>query len=260
MAVKSELRYLFENIKFHIASAMEYRANFLIMTCAMFFNDIFLLIFWWILFDRFNEIRGWYFKDVMLLIAVVAVSIGLTRVLFADAAKLYKKIAEGGLDYYLALPKNVLLNSIVKLDYTGVGDLVFGLLLGSYLVGITKIPLFLLVALCGTIVFTSFMIIINSTSFFIGRGEAISSSLEVAIIVFATYPFSLFSGVSRFLLLTILPAGFIGGIPVSILQQFNLQWFLILIGFTALIALVAYGFFRLGLRKYESGSMIVVRV
>lgn len=260
MAVKQELGYFIENIKFNIASALEYRTNFMIQTIAMFLNDVILALFWWILFDNFTEMNGWYFKDFLLLMAVVSAGIGFSRALFSDARKLYKKISEGELDYYLVLPKSVLLNSIVKVDYTGIGDIVFGIGLGLFVVDLAKFPFFLLMVLCSVIIYTSFMIIVNSISFYIGRGESLSTSLEIGIIVFSMYPFSLFEGVSRFLLLTILPAGFIGGIPVGLIKNFQIEWFLALTGFTILIALFAYLFFRIGLKRYESGNLTVVRV
>jgi ABC-type uncharacterized transport system permease subunit len=41
-------------------------------------------------------------------------------------------IAGGQLDYYLALPKNPLLHILVsRMDMSGAGDLIFGLLMGA---------------------------------------------------------------------------------------------------------------------------------
>ncbi|MBD3249320.1 hypothetical protein GF336_04710 [Candidatus Woesearchaeota archaeon] len=259
MGVKQEISYLIENIKFNLASAMEYKFNFLFMTTSMILNNVFLLLFWWILFDKFKEMNGWMFQDFMMLMAVVSVAIGLSRTLFYNARKLHKNISEGGLDYYIVLPKSILLNSIVKIDYAGIGDLVFGILIGVLAIDPINYPLFIVLVILSSIIYTSFILIINSSSFFIGKGESLSNSLELGIIVFSTYPFSLFGGLSRFLLLTIIPAGFVGGIPVGILKSFNWQWFLILLGFTVLIALLAYLIFRIGLKRYESGNLIVVR-
>ena len=67
---------------------------------------------------------------------------------------------------------------------------------------------------------------------------------------------NLFSGVVRLLLFTVIPAGFISFIPLQLLHQFT--WPLLggMIGFTALIVVIAVTLFECGLRRYESGNLL----
>ena len=110
MGVKSTFVFLLELYKREIASAFEYRFNFIAQTVGMLLNDMFWLVFWYIFFGKFGSINGWQFKEIILLNAILAGSWGLTVSLFANWKDIAKFIENGSLDYYLTLPKNVLLH------------------------------------------------------------------------------------------------------------------------------------------------------
>lgn len=58
---------------------------------------------------------------------------------------------------------------------------------------------------------------------------------------------------------TAVPAAFVTHLPVELLRSFDVRLFLLLIGVAALLALLAVGAFRIGLRRYESGNLVVLR-
>lgn len=70
--------------------------------------------------------------------------------------------------------------------------------------------------------------------------------------------FTLFEGTAKFILFTILPAALMGAVPAEFVRQFD--WSTLgelLFGGFVLLALAIF-VFRLGLRRYESGSAIQV--
>jgi len=81
-----------------------------------------------------------------------------------------------------------------------------------------------------------------------------------AILTLALYPRDIFEGVVRFVMLTLIPAAFVGAIPLDAVRQMDWRALLGLIAFavgiTALMRLVFYA----GLRRYESGSALNVNV
>ena len=79
-------------------------------------------------------------------------------------------------------------------------------------------------------------------------------------ITLALYPRDIFQGVVRFLMLTILPAAFVGAIPLDIVRRLDWTALLGLIGFAIGITLLLRVVFYAGLRRYESGSAINVNV
>jgi ABC-2 type transport system permease protein len=92
------------------------------------------------------------------------------------------------------------------------------------------------------------------------NSEQLSTTLIDGNLVLASYPLSIYEGFTKILLLTIIPAGFITGIPVQLLKQFDWTWFLLMIGFMILISIIAVITFYKGLKRYESGNMLYVRM
>jgi ABC-2 type transport system permease protein len=80
-----------------------------------------------------------------------------------------------------------------------------------------------------------------------------------ALITFSLYPAEIFPGLVRVLLYTLIPAAFIGTVPVKLLKEFSWGNLALLAAFAAGLALLAQVVFRLGLRRYESGNLITAR-
>ena len=81
-----------------------------------------------------------------------------------------------------------------------------------------------------------------------------------AILTLALYPRDIFQGVVRFLMLTILPAAFVGAIPLDIVRRLDWTALVGLVGFAVGLTLLSRFVFYAGLRRYESGSAINVNV
>jgi len=259
MGVKSTFVFLLELYKREIASAFEYRFNFIAQTVGMLLNDMFWLVFWYIFFGKFGSINGWQFKEIILLNAILAGSWGLTVSLFANWKDIAKFIENGSLDYYLTLPKNVLLHLLVKMQYSGFGDLLYGLGLAFFVVPKSKILIFAVLFLSAAMTILGFGILLGSLTFYFKYFEQIARTAREVFLTFAFYPFSIYSGFTRFFLLFIIPAGFVGGISVEILISFSLKWFLIQILASIFFLSFSVWFFYHGLKRYESGNVIAMR-
>lgn len=171
-------------------------------------------------------------------------------------------IAQGQLDYYLTLPKDVLLHVLVsRMSLSGWGDIAFGLLALGVAAwwGLVSIPLALLLVLLSAAVLLGFEVLIGSLGFYMGSGEAAGTQAHMAMIHFTTYPGSIFKGWVRVLLFTALPAGFVAYLPVELLKAFDPLGMAALVAFCAGLWVLAVLVFRRGLRRYESGNLMVLR-
>ncbi len=117
-------------------------------------------------------------------------------------------------------------------------------------------PCFCVLALQVALIFVAFIVILCSLAFFLGNTEGMAQQMMGALISFSTYPMTIFNGVVRLLLFTVVPAGFISFIPLQLLHQFTLPLLGAMVGFTALIVFVAVCIFSVGLRRYESGNLL----
>jgi ABC-2 type transport system permease protein len=81
-----------------------------------------------------------------------------------------------------------------------------------------------------------------------------------AMITFGIYPITLFDNYAKLILFTVIPAAFIGAVPAEFIRAFSWQTLAELLAGAVVFLFIAVSVFRLGLRRYESGSAIQVEV
>jgi ABC-2 type transport system permease protein len=260
--MRRELRFLLALWQANLQAAMEFRAAFLTQVVGMVVNNGLYFLFWVLFIARFEQVAGYGLREMAMLFGVAACSFGLSVYLFGNTVALAEVIAEGKLDYYLALPRPALLHALASRSVaSGLGDAGYGLL--SFLVvgphSLDAVIRFGLAVGCGVAVFVGFLVLVNSLAFWMGGAAQVSSQALMALITFATYPVTLFDGTAKLLLFTVMPAALIGAVPASFVRAFSWADLGMMavgsLGFLALAILV----FQHGLRRYESGSAITTQ-
>ncbi len=261
--LRREIAFLAALWKANLQAAMEYRAAFLAQVVGMMLNNAVYFAIWVVFFDRFGEVRGWGIDDMVLLYAVVAVGFGLAAVLFGNAMTLADIVAGGGLDYYLALPRPVLLHLLANRSrYGGLGDVCYGLLTFGYFArgDLGALGRFALGATLSMVVFLAFMVLVQSLVFWMGSASQLGAQSTNALLTFALYPISLFDGTAKFVLFTILPAAFVGSVPAALVRAVTWPVLAQAAAAAAVLLALALAVFHRGLRRYESGSAVQVQV
>lgn len=256
------MRYILAALRTNLLSAFEYRTSFFTQVFGMMINDSLWVSFWVLYFERFPVLNGWTRDDLLVLWAIITFSFGIAFGLFAQALRLSELITQGQLDYYLALPKNVLLQILLgQVRPSNLGDLFFGPILLALFVPMTwaKWGLFLLGGTLGAVVYLAFFIMAGSLAFFLGSSEGIASGIGNALIHFSTYPTRIFDGWTRVLLFTLIPAGFIAEIPVDLVRSFEFRDLALLIVAAIGFSMLAVVVFNRGLARYESGNLMSLR-
>lgn len=257
------LRFMYTCWKLNLAGAMEFRTSFLLQVGMMMLNNAVWIFFWGVYFTRFPIINGWNFQDVMMMWAVSSAGYGLSATLFGNSYRLANIIATGQLDTYLAQPKPVLMHVLVsRMQVSPIGDILFGLILFCIwgdvsLLGTVKFTVALFVTM---LIFTFFMVIVQSLAFYIGNAEGLAHQFFITFITFATYPTDIFRGIGRMILFTVIPAGFISYLPVGFLREMEWSFSLSALGVALLMLAVGTFIFYRGLKRYGSGNMMIVRM
>lgn len=262
-----QLSFVLALWKTNLLSAMEYRVSFLTQMFGMMLNNAIYFVFWIIFFSRFEEINGWDLVDMLFLFGVVATGFGAGTYLFGNAVRLSSLIASGQMDYYLSLPRPVLLHALAsRSNASSAGDFTYGLFSfgaaiyfsGSF--GGLMFLRFTLGCLASIAVLISFLVLVQSLTFWIGNTSLLTRHAFNAIVTFSLYPITLFDGTAKLLLFTLIPAAFIGALPAEFVRRFDvLQLVQICAGGAVFLLLAVFVFYR-GLRRYESGSAIQVRM
>lgn len=259
---RTELLFVGAYARANLRAAMEYRFTFWANVLSMFLNDLMWIAFWSIFFTRFPAIRGYDLRDVLTIWAVAALGFGVAVGVLGNCSRFATLIADGRLDYYLLLPRPVLLHVLVShMSLTAWGDAAFGLLLYAAVVqpGPLELIAFVGVSLAAGVLIAAYFTIGNALAFWLGRAEGLGEQLNNALMVLATYPTTLFTGLVRVLLFTAIPAGFIAYVPVRFLREWQPWQLAATVGAALAFSLLAHLVFSRGLRRYASGNLVAMR-
>jgi ABC-2 type transport system permease protein len=262
-AVKQGFGLMGFYIRFNLSSVMAYRASFLIQTVAMALNNSAFIFFWWILFYNMPDIGGYGFVDVMHIWALASASFGVSNVFFGNTRFITQMILMGELDTYLLQPKDPLMNMICgKSSLSAWGDMVYGLVLIAVVTGFSlpRIAVFCLLAITGGLMMTAVMVTIQSLSFYAGNMESFAGLMSEFMITFSIYPEGIFGDLLRWVLYFVVPIGFIAYIPGQVIATLNLWWLPVIMVVLVVWIVIAYSVFYGGLKRYESGNLMVTKV
>lgn len=249
-AVRATLRAAF-------AEAWANRGGFWGQIAAMLVNDGVWVLFWLLFFRKVGTLRGWNGNGVLLLLAVLTTSAGLTLGVFANSRAIGRLAAQGELDAALALPVPPLAYLLVRrVEPVYLGDLTFGVVLFAVAGHPTpeRVAVYVVAVLAAAVLLTGFLVTTGSLSFFVGRNDVGELSFH-AMLLFASYPVDVFGGAGKLLLYTALPAAFIGAVPSRLLRDFDPGLMAVVCAVAAGFALLGWASFTLGLRRYASGAV-----
>jgi ABC-2 type transport system permease protein len=258
----NSLRFVLTAWKLNLAGAMEYRMSFFMTAGMMMLNNAVFLFFWAVYFKNFPVVKGWQLEDIMLLWAVGTGSFGICNMLFGNVLRIATIVANGELDLYLSQPKPVLLNVLVnRMSLSAIGDFLFGLILFGIFgdKSLKGIAIYTAALLLAGLLNLFFFTLTQSLAFYIGNAEGIGYQMFIGFITLSTYPSDIFKGLGKLPLFTVIPAGFIGYMPIGFMREPNWPFIWSVIGITAVFGLGAYTLFYRGLARYSSGNRMGIR-
>lgn len=233
------------------------RANFLLQMAGMAVNNGFFFLLWILFFAGFRSVGGWRLADVSLLLGVVMTVVGVAGVFFGGYRDLAAAILRGDADALLTQPKPVLARLLAGESLAHAwGDIVTGVALLATLAGLdaTRVPLAVLGVALGLSVYVSASITFASLAFRISGARSFSRELTDFMLLLSSYPGSIYSGTTKLIAFTILPAGFVVLAPVEFLREPTLAHLGVAVAAATGYAAVAIGLFHLGLRRYQRGG------
>jgi len=261
--LKRELKFLLAVWKTNLLSAMEYRAAFLTQTIGMMLNNFMYFAIWIIFFQRFKDVRGWGIGDMYVTYGILASAFGFMCLFFGNALNLAEVINKGRLDYYLSLPRPVLLHTISsRMISSGMGDFSYGFISYAFSGSFTWDGLlrFMLAVILAGIIFIAFFVLIQSFAFWFGMMSNFVGLAFNALITFGIYPTTIFDNYAKLILFTVIPAALVGAVPAEFIIGATWQSLAILIAGASIFLFLAVTLFNIGLKRYESGSAIQVEV
>jgi ABC-2 type transport system permease protein len=247
----------------NISAAMEFRTSFWIQVIGMLLNDVAMMTMWYIFFTRFPSINGWGFRDTIMIWSITTTSFGILMTTSRGAFEIARGIAQGELDYYLAFPRDVLWHmSVSKSEIAAIGDLIFGIVLffASGDITIERFVIFVAMSALSAMICWAFIVTTQSIGFFVRNFEEGAQDFFHALLGLSMYPQNVYRGWLKVLTYTVLPTFFAYFIPLTLMREFKWELIAGIVGFWIVSCSIAMALFRYGLRRYESGNLIQVKM
>lgn len=261
------LRLYLRFIVVYIKTLLEYRF--------LFFMDIFLQIVTyglqlgsiWILINRFQNINGWTFDELLLLYTFDLCSYALSGMFFKHPMlDMEEMIRTGSFDGILTKPMNTLFHVVARQFQHGfIGHTVMCVFTFAYCfralnieLNAIKIFLFLLFLLGASLLQAAFMIFSGSMCFFFVKSTSVVETAIYSIRSFLNYPITVYGHAIQIFLTFIIPYAFVNFYPAEYFLSYKenalfhplLQYLTPVIGLGLFFGAVC--FWRYGVSKYQS--------
>jgi ABC-2 type transport system permease protein len=186
---------------------MQYKVSFLLTTIGQFlvsFNVFLGVLF---MFDRFHEVKGYSFSEVLLCFSTVLMSYSLAEMFMRGFDLFASTISNGEFDRILLRPRSIILLVVSgKIEFTRFGRILQAIIMFAY--GIlaseihwspSKILTLLLMIFGGTVIFSCLFVIYASICFFTLEGLEFMNILTDGAREYGKYPLDIYGkGVLRF--------------------------------------------------------------
>ena len=243
-----------------IRAAFSDRLNFALQAGGMAVNNGFFLTLWFLFFAGFRRVGGWGLADVGLLLGLGMMIVGLSGVFFGGYRDMAATILRGELDTLLTQPGSLLARLLARESHaSGWGDLATGLIM---LVVVAKLdlastPLVIAALAAGLTVYVSAGVAFASLAFWIAGARSFARDLTDFTLLFSSYPGSVYSGATKLIAYSLLPAGFIVLAPVRLLRAPSVETAAVVVASAGAYAALAAALFAAGLRRYRQGAAAI---
>ena len=253
--------------KYNLLSALSYRVSFLMQTGFMIINNIFFIYIWYLFFQRFHTIGWLTFEEYIPLFAFFGMLFAFVYIFAGGFQYINQRIRNGEIDSELLLPGSLLLRLCTSsISISAIGDAIFSIVVLFVLTPNIITPFFLFkfffMGILGGITFLGIAIVYHSLAFYIRSSSRIAENASDAIFGPSFYPQSIFEwSAMKIIYLTVFPAFFITYYPYNFLMN-SMDVSSLLLTIFGVVFFFSFGSFVFyhGLRRYESGNIVQVRV
>lgn len=255
--MKLYLKYFIIQLK----SAMEYKTSFIMTTLGQFlvaFNVFLGILF---MFQRFNEVKGFRFSEVLLCFSIVLMQYSLAECFARGFDGFASLLSNGGFDRIMVRPRNIVLQVLgTKIELTRLGRMlqaiimfVYGIVNAQVSWTAARILTVIFMIIGGTAVFFGLFVIYAALCFFTLEGLEFMNVFTDGAREFGKYPISVYGNKVLLLCTFLVPYALIQYYPLLYILGKSDRAFYMGLPLAAILFLVpCFLLWRVGVRHYKS--------
>lgn len=215
--------------KAYTKSQMSYQVSYRYEMIGMAMMTVLHILSIYFLFDKFNQIGGWNFWEVVYLYGLTAVCLGIAQMMSSGLSYVPQFVRTGEFDRYLLRPLSPLLHILphafalhrIGRVVQGFLALVFALYMSEGQITGMSLVIVSLTLLSTTLVFFSLFIMSATCSFWTVQSSEVFNAFTYGGMEMSKFPVAIYQPWLRNLFLFIIPVGFVTYFPSVALFQKN---------------------------------------
>ena len=247
--------------KIQFAAMLEYRKSFIVSVIAQIVSSLFSFLSILFLFDRFGNIEGYTFKDILICFAVAYFGFSISECFFRGFDHFAQILSNGEFDRMLTRPRNLVIQVLgTKIEFQKIGKAITGIITLTIVIMYNKqllqidklITIFLMI--CGTIIIYSGLFVIKAAiTFFTTQSLEIMNIFTDGGRDLSQYPLNIYKEWVLDFFTYILPLAFVNYYPLLYLidKSENILYAISPI-LSILFLIPCYVLWKIGVKKYKS--------
>ena len=245
----------------HLRSMMQYKSSFFLMTLGQFILAFSSFLSVWFLFDRFHQVDGFTFEQVLLCFSVTLMAFSWCEGFFRGFDTFSSTIQNAEFDRILLRPRNeIFLVLSGKIELSKIGRLLQAFLVFLYALPVSgvewnvqRVLVLLFMLIGGVCVFCGLFLIYAAICFFTVEGLEFMNIFTDGGKEFGSYPMSIYGdGILRFFTFMVPIACFQYWPLLYLLGKSDSLWCMLSPLVCIVFLLPCWGFWRFGVRHYQS--------
>lgn len=262
-----EIKIAVQALKMSLLSRLQYRADAIVATLAVFLREATNIIVIYLALIKFDNINGWNVDEMLFLFSLLFITYSFIVVLFADLRDFSCMIREGRFDRLVVRPRGLLCQLISNNAdlIAACGHGMLGLVLFLISAGrvgihwnITTILYYICTIIGGVLIQGGMFIIFSAFSFYFVETNSIREIFYWNMRKFAGYPISIYNKLIQGIMIYVIPFAFVNYFPAQyLLRKPDMRAYSEIYMYMAPLAgvvvyLAAYLFWRISVKHYKS--------
>lgn len=245
----------------HLRSVMQYKTSFFLMAIGQFITAFSAFLSVWFLFDKFHQVDGFTFQQVLLCFSVTLMSFSLCEGFFRGFDTFSSMVRNGEFDRVLLRPRNeIFLVLAGKIELSKIGRLFQAFLVLLYAVpasgvewNLQRVLMLVFMLLGGVCVFCGLFLLYAAICFFTVEGLEFMNIFTDGGREFGSYPMGIYGdGILRFFTFVVPLACFQYWPLLYLLEKSDSLWCMLSPLVCIAFLLSCWALWRFGVRHYQS--------